>query len=47
MAGTVYQIEPEEVGVILRFVKYSRTTNPGLHVKRPFVEDMTRVLVQR
>ena len=45
--GTVYQIEPEEVGVILRFGKYVRTTNPGLHVKLPFVEAMTRVPVQR
>ena len=47
MAGTVYQIEPEEVGVILRFGKYARTTNPGLHFKLPFVEEMTRVPVQR
>ena len=47
MAGTVYQIEPEEVGVILRFGKYVRTTNPGLHFKLPFVEEMTRVPVQR
>ena len=27
--GTVYQIEPEEVGVIQRFGKYVRTTEPG------------------
>ena len=47
VAGTVYQIEPEEVGVILRFGKYSRTTNPGLHFKLPFIENMTRVPVQR
>ena len=47
MAGTVYQIEPEEVGVVLRFGKYVRTTNPGLHFKLPFVEAMTRVPVQR
>ena len=47
MAGTVYQIEPEEVGVILRFGRYARTTNPGLHFKLPFVEEMTRVPVQR
>ena len=45
--GTVYQIEPEEVGVILRFGKYARTAEPGLHFKLPFVEDMTRVPVQR
>ena len=47
VAGTVYQIQPEEVGVILRFGKYSRTTNPGLHFKLPFIERMTRVPVQR
>ena len=47
LAGTVYQIEAEEVGVILRFGKYVRTTNPGLHFKLPFVEDMTRVPVTR
>ena len=47
LMGTVYQIEPEEVGVILRFGKYARTAEPGLHFKLPFVEDMTRVPVQR
>ena len=45
--GAVYQIEPEEVGVIQRFGKYVRTTDPGLHAKLPFVEEMTRVPVQR
>ena len=45
--GAVYQIEPEEVGVIQRFGKYVRTTEPGLHIKLPFVEEMTRVPVQR
>jgi membrane protease subunit HflK len=45
--STVYQVEPEEVGVVLRFGQYSRTTNPGLHFKLPFVEAMTRVPVQR
>ena len=47
MAGTVYQIEPEEVGVIQRFGKFVREANPGLHFKLPFVETMTRVPVQR
>jgi membrane protease subunit HflK len=45
--GAVYQIEPEEVGVVLRFGRYVRTTDPGLHFKIPFVEDMQRVPVQR
>ena len=47
LLGTVYQIEPEEVGVILRFGKYARTEDPGLRIKFPFIEDMTRVPVQR
>ena len=47
MFSMVYQVEPEEVGVILRFGQYNRTTNPGLHFKLPFVEAMTRVPVQR
>ena len=46
-AGTAYQIEPEEVGVVLRFGRYVRTTDPGLHFKIPFVERMQRVPVQR
>ena len=46
-AGTAYQIYPEEVGVILRFGKYVRTSTPGLHFKIPFVEEMLRVPVQR
>jgi membrane protease subunit HflK len=46
-AGTAYQIYPEEVGVILRFGKYVRTTTPGLHFKIPFAEEMLRVPVQR
>ena len=45
--GSVYQIEPEEVGVILRFGQYDRTTNPGLNFKLPLVESLYRVPVQR
>ena len=47
LAGTAYQIEPEEVGVVLRFGRFVRTTSPGLHFKIPFVEEMQRVPVQR
>ncbi len=48
LAGSFYQIAPEEMGVILRFGKFVRTTNPGLHLKLPFgVEQLTRVPVQR
>jgi len=46
--GSIYTISPEEVGVILRFGKYVRTTEPGLHVKLPLgMESLTKVSVQR
>jgi membrane protease subunit HflK len=46
--GSVYQIKPEEIGVILRFGQFVRTTDPGLHFKLPFgIEKLTRVPVQR
>jgi modulator of FtsH protease HflK len=31
-----YEVGPDEVGVVQRFGKYLRTTNPGLHMKMPF-----------
>jgi membrane protease subunit HflK len=45
--GSFYQIEPEQVGVVLRFGKYVRTTDPGLRFKIPFIETVTKVLAQR
>jgi len=46
--GSVYQISPEEIGVILRFGKFVRTTDPGLHFKLPLgIEKLTKVPVQR
>ncbi len=43
-----YQVEPDEVGVIQRFGRYVRTSEPGPHVKVPFgVETVTKVPVQR
>lgn len=46
--GSIYQIAPEEIGVILRFGKFVRTTNPGLHFKLPLgIEKLTKVPVQR
>jgi len=48
LVGSVYTISPEEVGVILRFGKYVRTTEPGLHLKLPLgIESLTKVPVQR
>ncbi|MEE9179362.1 MAG: FtsH protease activity modulator HflK, partial [Vicinamibacteria bacterium] len=45
--GSFYQIDPDEVGVIRRFGAYSRTTDPGLHFKLPFIEKLDKVPVQR
>ena len=45
--SSVYQISPEEIGVILRFGKFVRTTDPGLHFKIPMVEILRKVPVQR
>jgi membrane protease subunit HflK len=46
--GSFYQVSPEELGVILRFGKFVRTSEPGLHVKLPLgIERLTRVPVQR
>jgi membrane protease subunit HflK len=43
----LYTVNPEEVGVIQRFGKYSRTTMPGLNFKIPFgVEVLTKVPVR-
>jgi membrane protease subunit HflK len=46
--GSIYQISPEEVGIILRFGKYVRTAGPGLHFKFPLgIEKLIKVPVQR
>ncbi len=46
--GSFYQVSPEEMGVILRFGKFVRTSEPGLHMKLPLgIERLTRVPVQR
>jgi membrane protease subunit HflK len=45
--SSFYQISPEEMGVILRFGKFVRTTDPGLHLKLPFIEELMKVPVQR
>ena len=43
-----YQIDPEEVGVVLRFGAFQRETQPGLHLKLPFgIETVYAVPVQR
>ena len=46
--GLIYSIGPDEVGVVQRFGKYVRSTEPGLHVKLPFgIEKVTPVKVKK
>jgi len=48
LASSIYQISPEEIGAILRFGKYVRATDPGLHIKLPLgIEKLIKVPVQR
>ena len=44
--GSIFQIDPEEVGVITRFGKYSRTVDPGLNFKIPLTETVYKVPVE-
>lgn len=48
LTTTFYSVGAESVGVIQRFGKYARTTQPGLHLKLPFgIEAVTKVPVTR
>ncbi|MGB2599784.1 MAG: SPFH domain-containing protein, partial [Candidatus Omnitrophota bacterium] len=48
LKGLIYSIGPDEVGVVQRFGRYVRTTEPGLHVKLPFgIEKVTPVKVKK
>ena len=43
-----YQVEPEEVALVLRFGQYVRSSEPGLHLKLPLgFESVQKVPVQR
>jgi modulator of FtsH protease HflK len=43
----LYSVGPDEVGVVRRFGRYVRTTNPGLNIKIPFgVEKVNNVKVR-
>lgn len=47
VGSTFYSIEPNEVGVIRRFGKFIRITEPGLHFKLPLgIEKLNRVKVE-
>lgn len=45
--SAVFTVQPEEVGVIMRFGKYVGEANPGLNFKIPFIDKVRYVPVQR
>ncbi len=45
--GTIYQVDAEEVGVVLRLGKVVRQADPGLHAKIPILERVRKVPIQR
>jgi len=44
--SSFFKIDPSEVGVILRFGAYSRTTPSGLHFKIPYIDKLYKVDVE-
>jgi membrane protease subunit HflK len=44
---SLFQVGPEEVGIITRFGKYVRKVEPGLNIKFPIVETLYKVAVER
>ncbi|MGD8427283.1 MAG: FtsH protease activity modulator HflK [Balneolaceae bacterium] len=45
--SSFFTVDPEEVGIITRFGKYTRTAQSGLHFKLPFIESVQFVPVER
>ena len=46
--SSVFTVDPEETGIVLRFGKYVRSTGPGLHFKAPLgIEKAIKVPIQR
>jgi membrane protease subunit HflK len=43
LAGGFYKIDAPEQGVILRFGKYTTTTQPGLHWRIPLIDEVIKV----
>lgn len=41
--SSFYTIAPNQSGVILRFGRYDRSTEPGLHFKIPYIEELYKV----
>lgn len=44
--SSIYKINPGEVGVILRLGNYNKTTQPGLHLKIPYIDHLLKVDVE-
>src|SRR4030042_4613372 len=48
LVSSVFTVNPEEIGVIQRFGKYTRMVSPGLNFKMPFgIETVKKVPVER
>jgi membrane protease subunit HflK len=47
LVTSLFQIGPEEVGIITRFGKYVRKVEPGLNLKIPVIERLYKVAVER
>jgi len=47
LATTLFQVQPEEVGIITRFGKYVRKVESGLNMKVPIIERLYKVAVER
>src|SRR4030066_113562 len=48
LVSSVFTVNPEEIGVIQRFGKYTRVASPGLNFKLPFgIETVKKVPVER
>lgn len=47
LISSLFQIQPEETGLITRFGKHVRTVESGLNAKLPFIETIYKVPVER
>jgi membrane protease subunit HflK len=45
--SSFFTVDPEEVGIVTRFGEFTRTAQPGLNFKAPFLEDVRLVPVER
>jgi membrane protease subunit HflK len=46
--SSFYTVDPEQIGVVQRFGRYVRSSDPGLHLRLPLgIERVTKVPVQR